>query len=202
LRPRPSRALAPGALPQLRGLVLRGGPQLGGIRFRCRLQLVRRRAGFLDDLCDLLLGEAQQLLDLGTRPGITRAFPLPQLADLGFQLPDVLIELMPVIAADHHVERLRGCLPGDVTGLATYPGIHTLTPSITREAGGTSANAPVCRGPAGLPARSGKLKRSLSAWACAAGLSPGRSCRVLAAGSTGTLLGAVTHAYRGQLAEV
>jgi hypothetical protein len=52
----------------------------------------------LDDLCDLLLCEAQQLLDLGTRLGISQAVPFPQLASRGFHLPDVLFDPMPVVA--------------------------------------------------------------------------------------------------------
>jgi hypothetical protein len=119
--------LAPGGRPQLRGLVLRRGPQLRGARFRRRLQLVRRRAGFLNDLCDLLLGEAEQLLDPRTRPGITRAVPLPQLAGLCFQLPVALIDLMAAIAADHG-DRLPGDLTGYGTGLGNSPGIHALSP--------------------------------------------------------------------------
>jgi hypothetical protein len=39
---------------------------------------------------------------------------------------------MPVMPGDLHVERPRGCLPGDMTGLGNYPAIHTLSPSITR----------------------------------------------------------------------
>ena len=44
------------------------------------------------------------------------------------QLPDVLVHLMAVIAAEHHVEHRRGWLPGDVTGLGINPGIHALNP--------------------------------------------------------------------------
>ena len=73
-----------------------------------------------------------QLLDLGTWPDITGAFPLPQLTGLGFHLPDVLIDLMPVVAGARRVERPQGCLPGDTTGLGTYPAIHTLSPSTIR----------------------------------------------------------------------
>jgi hypothetical protein len=43
----------------------------------------------------------------------------------------VLIDLTPVKAGKLHVE-LRGCLPGDLTGLGNYPGIHTLSTSINR----------------------------------------------------------------------
>ena len=42
------------------------------------------------------------------------------------QLLDVLVHLMAVIAAEHHVEYPREWLPGDVTGLGINPGIHAL----------------------------------------------------------------------------
>ena len=53
---------------------------------------------------------------------------IPVLAGLVLQLRDVLIHLMAVIAAKHHVEHPRGWLPGDVTGLGINPGIHALNP--------------------------------------------------------------------------
>ena len=105
-----------GVRAQLGGLVLGPGPQLARADLGRGLDLVRFRSSRLDHLGGLLLSKPQQLLDPGAEAGIGRAFPLVDLVvglgqlpphglgllavlpHLGVDPPDVLIDLLMVIA--------------------------------------------------------------------------------------------------------
>jgi hypothetical protein len=107
--------LALGVGAQFAGLVLSPGAQLGGLDLGCGVELVGGRAGLLDDLSGLLLGEPEQLLNPGAQPGIRRALLflelpvcvselllqrlglVPVLPEVAVNLLQVLIDLMRVV---------------------------------------------------------------------------------------------------------
>jgi hypothetical protein len=139
-----------GTRPQFRGLILDRSPQFGRVRLGRSLQLLDGGSGLTADLGGQLFGKPQQLLIQEPKTRLGRALALPQLALRDGQLTpqrlrlipvlagpvfqplDLLVHLMAVIAAEHHVEHPGGWLPGDVTGLGINPGIHALHPPITR----------------------------------------------------------------------
>ena len=134
--------LALGVRAQLGGLVLGAGPQLGRVDLAGRLDLVRFRPGRLNQLGGLLLGEPQQLLDASSETGIRGTLLLPDLAvsigqlplqgcglltvlaHLGFNLPDVLIDLMTVITPHHRRELARRGLFEEVGQLGVNVRLH------------------------------------------------------------------------------
>ena len=98
--------------------------------------------GRLDELGGLLFREPQQLLDPGAEAGIGGALLLLDLAagfgqlplqgrgllavlaDFGFDLPDVLINLVAVVAAHHRRELTRRGLPGEAGQLGVNVRLH------------------------------------------------------------------------------
>jgi len=86
-----------GAGPQPGHLILGRGAQLAGIRLSRRLQLADCRAGLLEDLGGLLLGEPQQLLDPRTKLGGGGLLQLPKppvgLGQLASRGPGLLVVL-------------------------------------------------------------------------------------------------------------
>jgi hypothetical protein len=116
---------------QLGGIVPGASHQLGRISPGRGLGLAGFRSSRLDQLGGLLLGQPQQLLDPGAEAGIGGALLLMDLAvnfgqlllqglgllavlaPFGFDLPDVLVDLLTVIAPHrrHEVTRL-GFLEG------------------------------------------------------------------------------------------
>ena len=123
--------LALGVRAQFGSIVLGACPQLCGIDLGCGLDLAGFRSSGLDHLGCLFLGKPQQLLDPGAEAGIGGSFPLVEpaagfgqvplhglgllavLPHFGFDLPDVLVDLMTVVAPHrrHEVTRL-GFLEG------------------------------------------------------------------------------------------
>ena len=99
-------------------------PQFGRLRLSRSHQLDGRGPGLTDHLGGMLLGKPQQRLD--PEPGTRTGAALPQLAlhggqltlqrldlfpvpaDPVRQLPDVLVHLMAVIAAERHLENPQG----------------------------------------------------------------------------------------------
>jgi hypothetical protein len=116
--------LALGVGAQLAGLVLSRGAQLGRLDLGCGVELVGGRAGLLDDLSGLLLGEPEQLLNPGAQPGVRRTLLflelpvcvgkfllqslglVPVLPQIAVNLLQVLVDLMRVITPHD---------PGEVT---------------------------------------------------------------------------------------
>lgn len=141
-RPAHVVALALGVGAQFGGVVLGGRALLGGVHLGGGLDLVGLRPGGLDELGGLLLGQPQQLLDAGAETGVGGTFLLLQLPMGVRQLPlqglgllaglphlvverlDVLVDLVPVVAAKHHVELARGRVFKEVAELGVDVGLH------------------------------------------------------------------------------
>jgi hypothetical protein len=127
---------------QLGGLVLGACAQLGRVDLGGGLDLARFRPGRLDLLGGLLFREPQQLLDPGAEAGIGGALLLPDLAagfgqlplqgrgllavqaDFGLNLPDVLIDLVAVVAPHHRRELTQRSLFGEAGQLGVNVRLH------------------------------------------------------------------------------
>ena len=117
--------LALGVRAQFVSVGLGAGPQLCGIGLGRGLDLAGFGSSRLDHLGGLFLGQAQQLLDPGAETGIGGSVLLVELAagfgqlplyglgllavppDFGFDLPDVLVDLVTVIAPHRRHELTR-----------------------------------------------------------------------------------------------
>jgi hypothetical protein len=134
--------LALGVRAQLGRLVLGGGPQFRGVHLGRGLDLVRFRPSRLDELGGLFFGQPEQLLDTGTEAGVGRAFLLldlalrvrqllphglallAMLAHFGFDLPDVLVDLVAVVAPHDRRELARRGLFEEVGQLGVNVRLH------------------------------------------------------------------------------
>ncbi len=131
-----------GVRAQLGRLVLGGGPELRGVHLGRGLDLVRLGPSRLDELGGLFLGQPEQLLDAGTEAGVGRAFLLldlavrvrqllphglgllAMLAHFGFDLPDVLVDLVAVVAPHDRRELARRGLFEEVGQLGVNVRLH------------------------------------------------------------------------------
>jgi len=131
-----------GVRTQLGGLVLGGGTELGRVDLGRGLDLVRFRPGRLDELGGLFFGQPEQLLNAGTQAGVGGAFLLLDLAmrvrqlllhglrllavlaHFGFDLPDVLVDLMAVVAPHDRRELARRGLFEEVGQLGVNVRLH------------------------------------------------------------------------------